>query len=81
MEVASAGGLRNTFRCALPHVAELRRDFGLTANEGERGYREAVASARGLRHVFRGALPHIAELRRDFGLTANEGDNDYEVRI
>ena len=36
--VASARGLRHVFRGALPHVAELRRDFGLTANEGDNDY-------------------------------------------
>jgi hypothetical protein len=66
---------------SLPHVAELRREFGLTANEGETGYHEAVASAGGLRHTYRAALPHVAELKARFGLTANEGDDDYEVRI
>ncbi len=77
--VASAGGLRDTFRGAIPHVAELRRDFGLTASEGGPGYHEAVASAGGLRNTFRGAIPHVAELKAHFGLTANEGDDDYEV--
>jgi hypothetical protein len=77
--VASAGGLRNTFRGAIPHDAELRSNFGLTAREGEPGYHKAVASAGGLRDTFRGALPHVAELKAHFGLTANEGDDDYEV--
>jgi hypothetical protein len=73
--------LRNTFRNAIPHVSELRRDFGLMASEGEPGYHEAVASACGLRNTFRGAIRHVSELRRDFGLAASEGDDDYEVRI
>jgi hypothetical protein len=77
--VASAGGLRDQFRGAIPHVEELRRDFGLKTSEGEHGYHEAVASAGGLRNKFRDAIPHVAELRRDFGLKANEGDDDYEV--
>jgi hypothetical protein len=36
--VASAGGLRDLYRGALPHVAELKARFGLKANEGDDDY-------------------------------------------
>ena len=41
-KVASAGGLRDKYRGALPHVAELKTHFGLTANEGDDDYKVRI---------------------------------------
>jgi hypothetical protein len=74
-------GNKNMFKYGLKHIEELRRDFGLTAREGDPGYKKDVASAAGRRLMYHHSVPNVAELRRDFGLTAIEGDPGYHLAV
>jgi len=71
--VTSAGGLRNHYLAALPHLEELETEFGLTSKRGDPNHAKAVASAGGLRetycHTYLAALPHLLELATEFSLT------------